>query len=196
MRLSLLLFLVAAPATAQEVPALIAALTGDWDGNGALEAVVLVAGVDGEANLIVYDNDGYSGLTPVLVLEGVVFAGPMAGQAPSLTPSLALQGEAGFVLSSEQTAVGRTPWSQSLTLVWREGSFVVAGYGYGFYDRLDLSHYGDCTVDLLTGQYTLHHGPGDDAPEVHREGTTEAAAFPLADLRAGFMAAPCGTLFD
>ena len=190
--LSALALILAAPALAEAPPPLIAALSGDWDGNEAQEAVVLVPGIDGDADLIVYDNDGYSGLTPVLVLEGVVFAGPMAGQAPSLAP----RGERGFVLTSEQTAVGRTPWSQAVTVLWRDGGFVVAGYDYSFYDRLDLSHYGSCSVNLLTRRYTLTHGPGDEAPEVIREGMTEAAAFPLAELRAGWMAAPCGDLYD
>lgn len=187
-----LVLTLASPALAEGPPPLIAALSGDWDGDGAPDALVLVPGIEGDANLIVYDNDGDSGLTPVLVLEGVVFAGPMAGQAPSLAP----HGEAGFVLASEQTAVGRTPWSQRLTVLWRDGGFVVAGYDYGFYDRLDLSHYGECSVNLLTRRYTLTHGPGDEAPEVIREGATEAAAFPLAELRTGWMAPPCGTLFD
>jgi hypothetical protein len=187
-----LALILAAPAGAEAPPPLIAALSGDWDGNEAQEAVVLVPGIEGDADLVVYDNDGFSGLTPVLVLEGVVFAGPMAGQAPSLAP----HGAGGFVLSSEQTAVGRTPWLQAVTVLWRDGGFVVAGYDYSFYDRLDLSHYGQCSVNLLTRRYTLTHGPGDEAPEVIREGATEAAAFPLADLRPGFMAAPCGDLYD
>ena len=123
---SALALILAAPALAEAPPPLIAALSGDWDGNEAQEAVVLIPGVDGDADLVVYDNDGFSGLTPVLVLEGVVFAGPMAGQAPSLAP----HGAAGFVLGSEQTAVGRTPWSQAVTVLWRDGGFVVAGYDY------------------------------------------------------------------
>lgn len=190
--LTLPLLLLATPALANGPPALFAALSGDWNGDGSTDAVVLVSGIDGDADLVVYDNDGYSGLTPVLVLPGVVFAGPMAGQAPQLTA----HSDTSFVLSSEQSAVGRTPWTQRITIIWRDGGFVVAGYDYGFYDRLDLSHFGECSVNLLTSQFTLYLGPGDEAPEIHREGTTEASSFPLASLTAGFMATPCGDLFD
>lgn len=85
MRALVPLLLIATPAFADGPPPLIAALSGDWDGDGTLDAVVLVPGIDGDADLVVYDNDGSSGLTPGLTLPGVVFAGPMAGQAPALT---------------------------------------------------------------------------------------------------------------
>lgn len=194
MRLMTLSLLVctALPAAAEAPPRLLSVLSGDWDGDGTTDAVALVPGINGDADLIVYENDGWSGLTPVLTLEAVVFAGSLAGQAPSLNARDATS----FALSSEQSAVGRTPWAQHITIAWRDGGFVVSGYDYSFYDRLDLSHYGDCSVNLLTSQYTLDLGPGEDAAEIRREGTTEASQFPLENLTASFMASPCETLFD
>ena len=76
-----------------------------------------------------------------------------------------------------------------------DGGFVVAGYDYSFYDRLDLSHYGGCSVNLLTSRYELTLGPGDDAAEIHREGTTEAASFPLASLTESYAPPICMDLF-
>mgnify|MGYP001193138896 CR=1 FL=1 len=189
MKSVLIWLFAAAPVLAHEP---IASLSSDWNGDGHADVVLLYRTDDGMADLVLLMGDGWRGLQPALTLPGVIFAGPMAGQAPALESRNATS----FALLSEQTGVGRTPWSQSLTVIWRDGGFVVAGYDYSFYDRLDLSHYGDCSVNLLTSQFTLYHGPGDEAPEVHREGTTEAVAFPLAELPTGWMAPPCGTLFD
>lgn len=169
----------------------IAAISGDWNGDEALDAALLYPGADGLADLVVMLNDQVTGLQPLLTLPGVVFAGPMAGQAPAFEP----RSETSFALRSEQTGVGRTPWYQWLTLAWRDGGFVVAGYDYSFYDRLDLSHYGECSVNLLTGAYTLTLGPGEDAAEIRREGRTEERGFPLADLREGWQSRACDDLF-
>ncbi|MCC0074979.1 MAG: hypothetical protein H6898_00140 [Rhodobacter sp.] len=171
--------------------ALIAAISGDWNGDDMLDAVTLTRAEDGMADLTVYRGGGIYGLDPVLTLPAVVFAGPMAGQAPSFAP----RSDSSFVLQTEQIGIGRTPWSAGLTIAWRDGGFVVAGYDYSFYDRLDLSHYGGCSVNLLTSRYELTLGPGDDAAEIHREGTTEAASFPLASLTESYAPPICMDLF-
>lgn len=171
--------------------ALVAAISGDWNGDGALDAVTLTRADGGMADLTVYRGGGVYGLEPVLTLPAVVFAGPMAGQAPGFAPRSA----SSFVLQSEQTGIGRTPWSAGLTIAWRGGGFVVAGYDYSFYDRLDLSHYGSCSVNLLTSRYELTLGPGDEAAEILRAGVTEAASFPLASLTEGYMPPTCMDLF-
>jgi len=170
---------------------LIAAISGDWNGDDVLDAVTLTRAADGMADLTVYRGGGIYGLDPVLTLPAVVFAGPMAGQAPGFAP----RSDSSFVLQTEQTGVGRTPWTAGLTIAWRDGGFVVAGYDYSFYDRLDLSHYGGCSVNLLTSRYELTLGAGEDAAEIHRTGTTEAASFPLASLTEGYMPPICMDLF-
>ncbi|WP_334194963.1 hypothetical protein [Pararhodobacter sp.] len=197
-RLALLLALVL-PLAAQAEPLTpggsprqpIAAISGDWNGDEALDAAFLYPGADGLADLVVMINNQVTGLETVLALPGVVWSGPMAGQAPAFEP----RSETSFAIRSEQTGIGRTPWHQWVTLAWRDGGFVVAGYDYSFYDRLDLSHYGECSVNLLTGAYTLTHGPGDEVPEITRQGSTEERGFPLADLREGWQARACDDLF-
>lgn len=191
MRLFLALLTLATPAPAQQVPAILSAISGDWDGNGIPDAALLVPGPEESATLILY-RGGFSGMEPVLTLPGVALAGIWAGQAPRLEA----RGERGFALLSEQTGIGRTPWMQAISVVWQGAEPMVAGFDYSFYDRLDLAHYGECSVDLLTGRYSLTHSPGEDAPEVQREGRTDTAAFPLAELPFGWMPAPCGELYD
>lgn len=199
--LPLLLLLAALPARADEAPGrLIAALSGDWDGDQMTDAVTLVQAADGLADLVVHHGT-FRGLEPVLTLPAVIFAGPMAGQAPGLEAASATS----FRITTEQTGIGRTPWQAALTVAWRRGAFVVAGYTYSFFDRLDLGHYGSCDVNLLTGDYTITLSPGDQQPdgtmiegsavETHSAGHTDEAAFPLAGLTEGWQARACDVLF-
>lgn len=199
--LPLLLLLAALPARADEAPGrLIAVLSGDWDGDEMADAVTLVQAEDGMADLVVYHGT-FRGLEKALTLPSVIFAGPMAGQAPGLEAASATS----FRITTEQTGIGRTPWQAALSVAWRDGGFVVAGYTYGFYDRLDLGHYGSCDVNLLTGGYEITLSPGDEQPdgsmvegsavEQHRSGHTDESAFPLAALREGWQAAVCDDLF-
>lgn len=196
--LALALVLLAQPALAQE-GRLLAALSGDWNGDEVLDAVTLVQAGDDMADLVAYLGTGYAGLEAVVTLPGVVYAGPMAGQMPTL----AALSDTSFTLNSEQTGIGRNPWSQVITVAWRNGAFVVAGYAYNFYDRLDPAHFGSCDVNLLTGEFSVTRGPGDgtdgdtanDAPDVVTSGRGRRTAFAFADLTADYQAPDCAELF-
>ena len=168
----------------------IAALSGDWNGDAASDAVLLVRAADGMADLVLYQGNPEEGLQPLITLPGAISAGPLAGSAPALES----RGERGFAIVTQQTGFGRTPWTQAVTVAFRNGTYMVAGFDYDFYDRLDLSHYGGCSVNLLTGRFTLTLGPGDEAPEVHRAGPVGEAAFPLAALTDGYWPPACDAL--
>ncbi|MCB1406042.1 MAG: hypothetical protein KDK01_07200 [Rhodobacteraceae bacterium] len=192
---------LALPLLAQEPTGrLIAALSGDWNGDAQPDAVLLVQSAEGLADVQVHLG-GFRGLDPVLTVPGAIYVGPMGGQAPSL----AARDETSFVIAFEQTGFGRTPWMASLVIAYRGGGFVVAGYSYDFYDRLDLGHYGRCDVDLVSGSYALMHGPSDgnarddaisDAPDRHETGQTDSRAFALSDLRDGYFPTVCQALLD
>ncbi|NBO18628.1 MAG: hypothetical protein EBV03_05250 [Proteobacteria bacterium] len=68
----------------------------------------------------------------------------------SLTPRGSLD------INSGNTAWGRDRWSETLTIAYRGGQFVVAGYTYSAYDTLDLDKSFICEVNLLTGKGTLN----------------------------------------
>ena len=88
---------------------------------------------------------------PLLVARSIVFNGPMWGMSPSLA-----QAENGsLLLTSEQIGIGRHAWTQTLTLAWRSGAFVVAGYTWSSYDRIDAGSV-TCDVNLLTGDYVAN----------------------------------------
>ncbi len=170
---------------------LIAALSGDWNGDGNPDALLLVQGPEGMADLVVHEGDGIFGLHPVLTLRDVIFAGPMAGQ----TPGLEARSQTSFAITQTQTGVGRHAWTSAITVAYRGAGYTVAGFTHRFHDRLDLSHHGSCDVNLLTGDYQIVFGPGDEAPERRESGRGAHAAFPLADLAEGYAAPACTALF-
>ncbi len=181
------------PAAAQMQPAgsVIAALSGDWNQDQVPDAVLILRAAEGMADLVVLTGDPVDGLHPLITLPGVVSAGPMAGQLPGLET----QSVTSFAITTQQSGIGRTAWHQRITVAWRDGGFVVAGYDYDFYDRLDLSRHGICSVNLLSGRFELTFGPGDEAAQVQRQGATDGRAFPLADLGEEFSAPACAQLF-
>lgn len=178
------------PAHAQDDPRpgqLIAVLSGDWNGDGAPDAAVVQHGQAGFADLVVFTGDGIYGLQPVVHLGDQVFVGPMAGQAPTLTA----RSDTSFTLHSENTGVGRNAWTQDITIAYRQGGFVVAGFTYMTYDRLDPDAGGTCDVNLLTGGFELSRADAQT-----ERGTGADRAFALSELTDGYFPSVCMPLFD
>ncbi|MFN3955472.1 MAG: hypothetical protein ACK4LQ_13550 [Pararhodobacter sp.] len=175
---------------AMEPGRIIAALTADWTGDGLLDAALIIRAKDGMADLVVLTGGEPAGLEPSARAEAAIFAGPMAGQTPSLAP----RSDSSFVVQMEQTAIGRTPWESELTIAWRGGQFVVAGFTHRFYDRLDPERQGQCDVNLLTGRYELDYSPGTGIEPVRRSGAGEDRAFPLDALHEDYFPAVCAAL--
>lgn len=191
---ALALLALALPAAADGWPdgAPVAALSGDWNGDGLPDLAVLSEGADTAlADLTIYHGGGRR-LSPVLSVPGAAFSGPMHGQAPGLTARTATS----FVIASEQIAVGRSPWTQDVTVAFRDGAYVVAGFTHGFYDRLDPERGGNCDVNLLTGGWEAGYRPGDGQPERNAAGRDGPRAFPLAEFTADYRPEPCRALFD
>lgn len=176
---------------AQQPGQIIAALTADWTGDGHLDAALIIRAEDGMADLVMLTGGGPAGLEPAGRAEAAIFAGPMAGQTPSLAPRT----DSSFVLHIEQSAIGRTPWETEMTIAWRGGRFVVAGFTHRFYDRLDPERQGHCDVNLLNGRYAVNYAPGTDQAPIRREGQGEERAFALDALDEDYFPAVCAAIF-
>lgn len=123
---------------------------GDWDQDDLAEFAMLAApasdgGVD--ATLFIYRStmDGWSA---VVVVDAIAWAGAFAGTTPFLRPGPA----DGFQIVSENMSVGRNRWRQAITVVHRDGAYIVAGYTYDAYDTLDPDAARSCDVNFLTGR--------------------------------------------
>lgn len=170
---------------------IIAVLTGDWNEDGNADAALLIRSETDLADLVILTGDGIHGLQPAATASAVIFAGPMAGQAPTLSPRT----PSSFVVTMEQTAIGRTPWNTDITIAFRSGAFVVAGFTHNFYDRLEHAS-GFCDVNLLSGDWELRSSPGAEAEETQRTGLTRMSALPIEALSESFMPAVCAPLFN
>ncbi len=145
---------VAAPPPANTAPAsvppqnVISAITGDFNDDGSFDRAVLVDnGDDATANLIVYfyTDNGFSlgGFS-----QSIVYNGGMAGSIPDLR----LGKTGGLQVHSENIAVGRDHWEQTLSIAWRNKQLVVSGITATHNDTLDPNAGGGCDVNLLSGK--------------------------------------------
>jgi len=189
---ALVLGLVPALAAAQDtsVPAkpgdLIAALSGDWNGDGLPDAATLTQNDSDAADLTIYLGDAVYGLKPALTLTRVVFSGQGGGQ----TPSLAALSPSAFSLHQEQIGFGRTPWASTFSIAWRDGQFTVSGYSYQYYDRIDPESQGACDVNLLTGGYEI------TLDSQTKKGQQDLRAFDANKLGPDFIPGICQQIFD
>ncbi|PPJ48660.1 hypothetical protein C0075_15130 [Rhizobium sp. KAs_5_22] len=142
---------------AQSFPAerTIAGASGDWNKDGATDLALLVApGSDDEViGIYLYVTESDRGLLRLVTaapdkvwgnsrLDGVY------GQDPAIT-ALA---NGSIAVMSQNSAIGRNRWERTLTLAYREGRFIVAGYTYTYYDTLDLENSGSCDYNVVTGK--------------------------------------------
>lgn len=67
-------------------------------------------------------------------------------------PSLETNDKGSLLIKSANEAIGRSRWSQTLTIVYRNKEFVVAGLTREERDTLDLKAGGSCDINFLTGK--------------------------------------------
>ena len=85
----------------------------------------------------------------------LVTGGPMAGDEPSF----ATNRRDSLLIQSGNDGYGRTAWHEQVTVAWRGGQLVVAGYDYSDYDKLGEENETNCSVNLLTGKGVLTVNP-------------------------------------
>jgi hypothetical protein len=129
--------------------------TGDWNKDGAQDAVIMIETPEQEFDVLFYltDEDRRLKLHDH-VKEMVWGASAMFGQEPSVTT----RENGAILISSQNSAIGRNRWEEKLTVVYRKNRFIVAGFSYSHYDTLDPDTNGECDLNLLTGKGTLNGG--------------------------------------
>lgn len=147
-----LLLLLVFPAAAQApLERVLSAATPPLSGEGH-DVAVLVDNLDDGADLYLYVGLDRSkieaGVKPTLVKKNAAWSGSLAGTRPSLAESA----KGSLLLKSGNEAIGRDRWSQTLTIVYRNGAFVVAGLTREERDTLEPKSGGNCDLNLLTGK--------------------------------------------
>ena len=133
---------------------IIDAATGDWDQDGQQDLAILAASAEdgGQIGIYIYLRDGEHQLLRLAVsapgkISGTTDADGAFGQEPSINAI----GKASIAIHSQNSAMGRDRWDQTLTLVYRDKQFIVAGYTYNYYDTLDPNAGASCDYNALTG---------------------------------------------
>lgn len=158
------------------------------------ERVVLLqsAGAESTADLLILEEDtGATDRPSVITARGIVFSGPFDGQRPWLEAGA----EGTLLLHSEQFAVGRTPWTETLSIRALDGELTVIASSFSMLDRPaggDLS----CDVDLVTGNWRVQAQRSD--PETgavtrtwDEAGTASMAPPPIGEWNARPTPAQC-----
>ena len=129
--------LAATSSAAQADPVLVPAASvssvavGDMDGDYYRYRALLVETDDG-ADLYIYVQ-GSDGMRLAARAPSIAWRGRMFGQEPRLEVAK----NKSLKVISENASIGRDRWEQTLTIAYRGGRFVVAGYTYSYYDTLD-----------------------------------------------------------
>ena len=134
----------------------LSAVTLPFNNDGAMDRAVLVNSEDG-ADLYLYLASDAPPVAPKLALvkKNFVWSGGMWGSLPSLSTN----GKSSLIVKSENMAVGRNKWEQSLTVARRNGEFVVIGVTYTAFDTLNPDAGGVCDINLATGKGTRNGKP-------------------------------------
>jgi hypothetical protein len=83
-----------------------------------------------------------------LVKKNAAWSGAIWGARASLE----VADKGSLLIKSENDAIGRDRWSQTVTVVYRDKQFLVAGLTRQARDTLDLNAGGSCDINFLTGK--------------------------------------------
>ncbi|MBV1868588.1 MAG: hypothetical protein KUG69_11895 [Marinosulfonomonas sp.] len=130
----------------------IATVSSDLDGDGIPDKAELTrsADDDGMVDLAIYLGQNSE---PETVAHEIVWIG-----GPGQIPELRVSESGSLLVNSMNIGIGRNKWQQTLTIAWRDGAFVLAGFTYDWYDGTNMQNQGSCDVNLLTGKGILSLG--------------------------------------
>ncbi len=160
---TLMLMLTATTAHAEDTIAagrIVDAAIGDWNKDGKPDLALLVAPTpddqaDNPIGIYIYLRDDEHSLLKLAAsapnkIWGSVAPDGIYGQEPSI----AALPNGSIAITSQNDAIGRDRWHQTLTLAYRNNNFVVAGYTYDSRDTLEPDNSHSCDYNVLTGKVT------------------------------------------
>ena len=135
--------------------------TNDIKGYSAY--VLNATGDNDYGRVVIYLDDPNNMGKQMLIVSNDKFlstGGPMEGDEPSL----ATNRRDSLLIQSGNDGFGRTAWHETVTVAYRGGQLVVAGYDFDDYDKLGEDPTKNCSVNFLTGKGVLTMTPGESHP--------------------------------
>ncbi|GES51954.1 hypothetical protein FBZ99_101721 [Rhizobium sp. ERR 1071] len=157
--LAILLTATAAQAENTSAPErIVDAAIGDWNKDGKPDLAILVAPpADKQAEtsigIYIYLRDNEHSLLQLAASAPDKIWGRASG-VYGQEPSIAALPNGSIAITSQNDAIGRDRWHQTLTLAYRNNGFVVAGYTYDARDTLEPDNSQTCDYNVLTGKVT------------------------------------------
>ncbi|WP_192362129.1 hypothetical protein [Mesorhizobium mediterraneum] len=181
-----------------ETRKIITALTGDWNGDGAVDLVMIVETEPSDPmdmHFFLRDRE-HNFLRPAGVVRDQIL-GEWNGydrpgyEASDTEPELTALPNGSIKLYLPAMPVGSKRTNQTLTLAYRDGVFIVAGFAYDYHDYLEDNVASDCDYNVLTGKGKSSK-VRQDGTAAHATVSVEGKIIPFAewDTSTGFSA--CG----
>jgi hypothetical protein len=186
---------LAEPIESQKI---ITAVTGDWNGDGATDLAMIVETEPGDPMDMYFflrDREG-NFLRPAGIVRGQVI-GEWNGydrpgyEASDTEPELTALPNGSIKLYLPAMPQGSERTNETLTLAYRNGAFIVAGFAYDYEDHLKENVASACDYDVLTGKGKSSKNQ-PDGTTAHATVSVEGKVIPFTewDTGAGFSA--CG----
>lgn len=149
--------------TAQSVAAadfdparIVDAAVGDWNGDGKPDLALIAEAADDadddQLGIYIYLRDDHDLLRLAASAPAKIWGSTAADGIYGQEPSIKAAGKSSIAIHTQNSAIGRDRWEQTLTLAYRNNQFVVAGYTYSHYDTLDPDAGGSCDYNALSGK--------------------------------------------
>ncbi|OWK19562.1 hypothetical protein AJ88_40045 [Mesorhizobium amorphae CCBAU 01583] len=195
-----LALLLSTSATAEQIESqkIITAATGDFNRDGATDLVMIVETQPSDpmdVHFFLGDKE-HNYLKPAGVVREQVYGEWNGYDRPGYEnsdtePQLTAlpNGSIKFHLPAMPQGSERT--NQTLTIAWREGAFIVAGFAYDHDDALKENSKSSCDYNVLTGKgKSSKQQP--DGNTVRKKVSVEGAVVPFAEWNTGTGFSACG----
>jgi hypothetical protein len=195
-----LTFLLPTAALAEPIEAqkIITAVTGDFNGDGAVDLAMVVETEPGhpmDVHFFLRDKE-HNYLKPVEIVRGQIlgewndYDRPGYGNSDT-EPELTMLPNGSIKFYQPAMPVGSKRTDMTLTIAWRNGAFIVAGFAYDHYDYLEENAESACEYNVLTGKGTSSEKQPDGSTK-HKTVSVEGQTIAFKDWSPGTTFTACG----
>lgn len=135
---------------------------------GAPDLATLTANADDDPTRIgiaIYLRDKERDiLGPPLSVKNLFWGSALDNSLRGQEPTIAADHRGSILVRTKNEAIGRSRWEQVVTIAYRDGVFVLAGFAHGHRDTIDPTDFGRCDINLLTGNGIRNGKPLKTAP--------------------------------
>ena len=181
-----------------ETQKIITALTGDFNGDGAVDLAMVVETEPGrpmDVHFFLRDKE-HNYLKPVEVVHEQIDAEWNGYDRPGYEnsdtePELTMLPNGSIKFYLPAIPVGSERTNQTLTIAWRDGAFIVAGAAYDYHDYLKDNVESACEYNVLTGKGKSSKKQPDGSTK-HKTVSVEGQTIAFKDWNPGTAFAACG----